>query len=95
MQDLDFRLKCPCTILISVPSNCGKTTFVIKLLKKQNNLFNTTSNIVFWFYKVYQHAFKELKKEITSFENEMCTMAWLEKKYVQPYSTIIIDELAL
>ena len=54
MEDLDLRLKCPFTVLISGPSNCGKTIFVIKLLKERNNLFNANSNNVYWFYKVYQ-----------------------------------------
>ena len=74
LQDLDMRLKCQFTMLISGPSNCGKTTFVINLLKERNNVFNTNSNNVYWFYKVHQDAFKAIEKEITSFENEICTM---------------------
>ena len=95
MQDLNLRLKCQFTMLISGPPNCGKTTFVIKLLKERNHLFNTNSNNVYWFYKVYQDAFEDIEKEITSFENEMCTMAWLEKNSVPPNSTIVIDDMAL
>ena len=95
MQDLDMRLKCPFTMLISGPSNCGKTTFVIKLLNDRKNAFNTNSNNIYWFCKVYQDAFKDIEKEITSFENKMCIMAWLEKNSVPPNSTIVIDDMAL
>ena len=63
MQGLDMRLKCPFTILISGPFNCGKTTFVIKLLNERNNTFNTNSNNVYWFYNVYQDAFKDIQKK--------------------------------
>ena len=44
-------------------------------------------------YKVYQDAFKDIEKEITLFENEMRTIAWLEKKSVPPNSTIVIDDI--
>ena len=90
-----MRLKCPFPMLISGPSNCGKTTFVIQLLNERKNAFKTNSNNIYWFYKVYQDAFKHIEKEITSFENEMCTIAWLEKNSVPPNSTIVIDDMAL
>lgn len=93
-QNVDMRLKCPFSMLVSGPSNCGKTSFVLELLKQRHKLYNKTVGKVFWFYKVFQNNFTEVDF-IDQMENKMCTMEWLQDNQVPEYSTIVIDDMAL
>ncbi len=95
MQNIDLRLKCPFTMLVSGPSSCGKTTFVTKLLEKRHSLFNSHSGEIFWFYKVKQEHFEKNLSIPAHFENKMVTMSWLEENELPPNSTIVIDDMAL
>ena len=90
IQDLDMRPKVPIYYAYKRTFKVRENDFG-KLLKERNNLFNINSSNV---YKVYQDAFKDIEKEITLFENEMCTMTWLEKNSVPLNSTIVTDDMA-
>ena len=46
----DARLKAPFSLIVAGPSNCGKTTFVINLLKNSNRLVNEEFDYILWFY---------------------------------------------
>jgi hypothetical protein len=92
-EEIDMRLKCPFSMIVCGPSNCGKTTWVVNLLRKHSDLFNQKNEEIVWFYKVWQDAYIQNSDIITRFEQGMCTMDWLEKN-VKPYSTIVIDDMA-
>lgn len=94
---LNVELKCPYTMLVSGPSSCGKTSFVLKLLENKRIIYNQTPGKTFWFYKVYQNSYDKAKQNglISEFVQGMCTMNWLDENRVPPNSTIIIDDMAL
>ena len=94
-QNIDLRLKCPFTMLVSGPSNCGKTTFTLKLLKQRDEVLNKKPGMVYWFYKIDQKVVNSAGADIHQFENKMCTMEWLQENQPPPNSIIIIDDMAL
>ena len=49
---VDLRLKCPFSMIVCGPSNCGKATWVTELLRKQKDLLNKNSNHMYWFYNI-------------------------------------------
>ena len=49
---IDFRLENDSSMLVSGPSKCGKTTFVIELLENRERLFRSPTRHVWWFYGV-------------------------------------------
>ena len=95
MQNIDLRLKCPFTMLVSGPSSSGKTTFVSNLLEKKIAAFNKTGGEIYWFYKVKQEVFENSFNIPIQFETQMVTMNWIEENNVSPNSTIVIDDMAL
>lgn len=46
----DARLKTPFSLIIAGPSNCGKTSFVINLLKNSQRLLDNQFDYIIWFY---------------------------------------------
>ncbi len=57
-EDLKFRT--PCTILVSGPSQSGKTSFTLRLVQNVNQMFTTTPQEIIWCYGEYQNAFEKL-----------------------------------
>lgn len=82
-------------MLVSGPSNCGKTTFVTSLLRKRRRLLNESGGEIYWFYKVKNENFENNFNLPTHFDNKMVTMNWLEENDLPPNSTIVIDDMAL
>lgn len=95
MRDIDIRLKCPFTMLVSGPSSSGKTTFVSNLLQKRKDIYNKQSGDIYWFYKVQNDEFEQNLNLPVHFYNKMVTMNWLEENDIPPNSTIVIDDMAL
>ena len=96
-QELDFRLKCPFTMLVSGPSKSGKTTFVKKLLIKRNIIFNKQPGKVYWFYKVHQDINDRMEQLgiVNEFVEGMCTMDWIKDNVTENNCTVVIDDMAL
>ena len=97
---LDLRLENPFTMLVSGTTAFGKTTFTRELLIRLILLNSKLTHKVFYFYKVYQPIFDQMKKLgiVDEFIEDMCTMKFLEKnieKNDNNCSTVVIDDQAL
>lgn len=62
----DARIKCPATILLSGPSQSGKTSLVHKMLLNGEKLFSDGRCIqnILYFYKEWQTSYGELKDKM-------------------------------
>lgn len=49
-EDIDFRWENDSTMIVSGPSKCGKTTFVTKLIRAKDQLFQHPIGKVWWFH---------------------------------------------
>lgn len=96
LANLDLRLKCPFTMMVSGPSSSGKSTFVKELVLRRSVLYNEKPGKVFWFYKVYQDMYNEMIQLgiVDEFVEGMCTMDWLKENSTEN-CTVIIDDMAL
>ena len=97
MESTDLRLKCPFTMLISGPSNCGKTTFCKRLLRNRNSIYNVKPNRVYWFYKTYQPSYDEMLQDgiVNEFVQGLPTIDWIDENINLPNCTMVIDDMAL
>ena len=97
IETLDLRLKCPFTMLVSGPSNCGKTTFAKNVLLKRRTKYNKTPGKVYWFYKVYQSQYDRMLELgiVDEFVEGLVTMEWIKDNIEMTYCTIVIDDMAL
>jgi len=52
----------PFTALVAGPTGCGKTEFVVKLIKNKDFYIQPAPNKIFYCYSIWQNRFDELKK---------------------------------
>lgn len=62
---MDFRMKLPVRMILSAPSQAGKTHLLIRMLASQKYCFDGEFDEILWCYGISQpKLFKELKKSI-------------------------------
>lgn len=77
-------------MIVAGPSQSGKTTFVRRLLKYRNELFDSPLPHVYWFYGVYQpELHQQLREEGIRVEEGLPSSF----ESVEPYSIIVLDDL--
>ena len=64
----DPRFKTPSSIMISGPSQCGKTFLTLKLLKNAEEIFTDEIHKIIYCYGAYQPCFAEFKEHIPNIE---------------------------
>ena len=52
----------PFTALVAGPTGCGKTEFIVKLIKNKDIYIHPAPNKIFYCYSIWQNRFEELKK---------------------------------
>jgi hypothetical protein len=58
----------PFTALIAGPTGCGKTQFIVELLKHRNEEINPSPKRIIYCYSIWQDKFDELKNIIPNIE---------------------------
>lgn len=58
----DVRLRQGSCMIVSGPTNAGKTTFVTQLIQHREEMFDTPPRRVLWFHGIHQPAHAELQK---------------------------------
>ena len=57
-----IKIHTPTTLGVYGPTQCGKTRFVLNLLKEGNKLFTKRIQDIYYCYEVYQECYDELKQ---------------------------------
>ena len=86
---MDFRLHCNRTMCVVGPSHSGKTTFVLQLLEKKEEVFQCEMKRVVWCYGIYQH---ELHSKLQEQGHEVHN-GIIPVSEIQPYDIVILDDL--
>lgn len=98
----DTRFKNPCSFLLAGPSQAGKTTFTLNVLRDIDNLFvdpRCKQNIIF-FYNKWQDAYDSFKTEniVKEWINILPTAEMIKEKTLmyekKGGSILIIDDFA-
>ena len=87
----DFRLEIDSTMLVSGPSKCGKTTFVINLIERKETIFKQPIQHVWWFYGVENASMNRLKGMGVTLTKGLPTEENLE--IIERNDLLIIDDL--
>ncbi len=56
------KITAPATIVISAPSQAGKTQFLLQLVQNQTAIYNRVFDRIFLFYSVHQPIYDEFQK---------------------------------
>lgn len=59
------QFKCPSSIIIAGPSQCGKTTFTRQLLQQADSLFERPIRKIVYCYGQWQECFKDMTSQVT------------------------------
>ncbi len=91
METFDARFRHNGSMILAGPSQSGKTTFILKLLRHRHLLFDIPLKRVYWYYGVYQ---PEVHQRLQA-ESETVLQEGLPASFdqVQPYSLIVLDDL--
>ena len=87
----DLRFRHNASMIIAGPSQSGKTTFILKLLKHRHLLFDVPLKAVHWYYGVYQSEVHQRLSTMGNIHLEEGIPTSFDA--IQPYSMIILDDL--
>ena len=59
----DARIQTPTNIIVSGPTQSGKTEWTIKLIDNMHRLLNPIPQKIYWFYGIYTNSIDRLKKD--------------------------------
>lgn len=92
---MDLKFKNPATYIISGATGCGKTTFVKKLIKHKQEMFEFPPQGILYIYGVWQDGFEELEKQYNiEFHKGLPDEEILQPYYNNKFHTLIlIDDL--
>ena len=85
----------PFTAIISGPTASGKSTFIFKILRNLNNMFNDPVHKVYYFYGVWQRLFDKIEVSNLEFIKDLPTNEHLESIADDKHNLIVIDDLKL
>ncbi len=88
-----LKLKTPCSILVSGPSQSGKTWFTIRLVQNAGQMFTTPPQDVYWCYAEFQPAYRKLPPTVKLI-NGLPPMEELRKDPLRP-KLVIVDDLMM
>lgn len=61
----DLRIKTPCRMIITGPSQVGKSTFLVKLLQANQQCFTQPLGTIYWCAGILrQHEMQEIQKQL-------------------------------
>lgn len=92
-KELDILIRTPARILLAGPAGVGKSSFVGKLLAKQNEVFSSPPVYTFYFYNVYQPLFDSFHN-VNEFIEGTPTTDFIKNR-CQWGSLIILDDQQL
>lgn len=89
MEEIDFRLHSNRSMMVCGPSHAGKSSFVMELLGRRQEIFRDVPKRVVWCYGIYQHS---LIAELHSkgYETHQGIISASE---IRPYDVIVLDDL--
>lgn len=82
------KLQHPYTMLVSGPTGCGKTHFVMNLLKHKKDMFSKVPDKIVWCYGIYQALYDEIP-DVTFVEG----LPTRYRDYLGVNTLFIIDDL--
>ena len=92
-QGIDFRLENDSSMIISGPSKCGKTTFVIDLLHHKDRLFRHPIRCVYWFHGAAQGAVHRMLCDRMGVVMKEGVPTEDDFEPIQQYDLVILDDL--
>ena len=88
-KKMDARLKLSSRFIIIGSSQSGKTVWVKRLLKNANDIFNTPSNKMYWYYGIWNKGLLDFKEDPNIFVREGMPTSPSE---IEPNSIVVIDD---
>lgn len=73
LTEHDLRFRTPCTFLLAGPSQCGKTSFLLNVLRSRHEMFDVAPDHVIYFYNRAQPIFKKFKDLVAKWINALPT----------------------
>ena len=86
---MDFRLFCDRTMCVAGPSQSGKTSFVLELLDRRNEIFRCNINRVVWCYGIYQAKLNTLLQS----KGFILHSNIIDVSNIQPNDIVVLDDL--
>ena len=86
---MDLRLHCNRTMCVAGPSHSGKTTFVLDLLDRKENIFKCAPQRVIWCYGEYQSQLNPLLQS----KGYLTQSGAVKEEDIRPYDIIVLDDL--
>ena len=92
-EHIDFRLENDSSMIISGPSKCGKTTFVLEMLQRKDRLFRNPIRNVYWFHGAAQGPVHEKLQTEMGVIMKQGVPTEEDFEPIQRYDLVVIDDL--